>query len=219
METPPIKPPLAVSTWVAILAIVVVVGAMVVFATKQQNQGTNATPQPKNSSSSNSTIANQINNRNAAFRGSSTFGGISLENPADWKEASLTSATGSCRGYSSPERERYNREFQSTNPSVGDTDAVALYDVTVCSAGPLSTSIREFAEQWVLGSGASEIPAPKLDDPILGAIRYTLSLVRQFDVVFLHRSGIAVRVTIEQLPYAVPQNNQAKITELIRSIR
>lgn len=208
---------------IGLLAAVIVVGSIWYVAAQNNNHGAS------NANTTNQVIVSNKNenvsaNTNASTNTNTTtelqsieYSQLSLMHPKAW-EAKTISGAPDCRGFTSPERKAYNKAFAS-NTNGSATDAVALYDVTICNQDKLSGSLQAAAEKWINDRGASDVSAARMNDPIPGAVRYTISLIRTYDVTFFERDGNLIRVSLEQLPYQQAVTNQTEIKKMLQSVR
>lgn len=204
--------------WVVLGILIIGVGVWYAIAQKykapQRANTTNSTNQIVKNQNTNSAM----NNTNTVSDSSTLeFSNLFLRYPSAWTVKTIVGSP-DCRGFVSPELVSYNSSF-AANTNVDSTDAVITNDVTVCSQGNLIGSLQSVAEKWVDNLGGTINTPQQMNDPFMGAIRYGLSSIRDFDVVFFEQNGIVVRAVLEKLPYPDPTINQRKITQLLQSVK
>jgi len=209
MDQSQMKPSKSILTWMWIAIAVVFIGAGVWYFMSKDSSDTNT-----NISNANIANTNTSNTNTQTGLSQLQFSDLSLMYPSSWT-AKTISGSADCRGFVSPELTAYNQSFSNTS---GSGDAVITNDVTVCNEGALTGSLQVAAEKWIDARGADDVSPIQNNNPFSGAIRYTITTIRPFDVVFFEHGGDLIRATLEKLPYSPSLENQNKIIALLESV-
>lgn len=196
----------------------VILGGGWYFLTYHSNpNNTNVINSSFNGNMANKNINNNSKNVNSIGQLTNLeFSNLSLTYPQSWETKSIPGSS-NCRGFISPELVEYNQ--RNVKNSTNSTDAIFSYNVTVCNHGPITASLQKIAENWIRNIGATVIIPIQSNIPFTGAIRYRISTIRSFDVVFYKRNGYVIRAVLELLPYQNTQENENRINLLLQSVK